>query len=124
MRPQKTSAAKKKSKPRRSQAERVALSDQRIVSATVRLLADKGVEAATIQAIAARAGYNHALLVHRFGSKTGLLMRVMDSVSAEWQTLVAKHVGEQCGIDALCAFLDAHIEFIETEPEEIMAMYR
>ena len=124
MKPKLRKSAKRKSIPRRSQSERVALSDQRITRATIRLLADRGVEAATIQAIAASAGYNHALLVHRYGSKMGLLMRVMDAVSIDWQNLVTKHVGDRKGIDAMCAFLDAHIDFIENEPDEILAMYR
>jgi len=109
---------------RRSQAERTALSDQRIVSAAIRLLAERGVEGATIQAIAALAGYDHSLLVHRYGGKTGLLMRVMDKVTADWQALVAQHIGQHRGIDALGALLGAHIAFIETEPDEIIAMYR
>lgn len=124
MTPTKTKRTQRKSRPRRSQSERVALSDHRITRATIRLLADKGVEAATIQAIAARAGYNHALLVHRYGSKMGLLTRVMDAVSVDWQTLIAKHVGDRQGLEALCAFLEAHIDFIENEPDEILAMYR
>jgi AcrR family transcriptional regulator len=115
---------KKPTAKRRTQAERSALSDRRIVAAAVRLLVDQGVEGTTVQAIAARAGYNHSLLVHRYGGKAGLLMRVMDKVTADWQALVASHVGEHRGIDALRAFLDAHIAFIETEPDEIMAMYR
>lgn len=116
--------ARKKPAVRRTQAERAALSDRLMVDAAIRLLVEKGVEGTTIQAVAAQAGYNHSLLVHRYGGKNGLLMRVMESATADWEALVGQHVGERYGVDALCAFLDAYIEFIQTEPDEIMAMYR
>lgn len=108
---------------RRTQEERTALSDRRLVSAAVALLIEKGIAGTTLAAIGERAGYSRGLVTHRFGSKARLLAHVHDTAVADWIARVQQVVGERSGIEALERVVDALYGFIAEEPDEIRAMY-
>lgn len=116
--------AKRKSTVRGTHAERSALSDQRLVAETIRLLVAEGVDNATLQAIAAAAGYSHTLIVHRYGGRAGLLRRVMEVVQEQWQGGVQARLAGKTGIEALCAIIDTHLWYLNEHPDELRAMYR
>ena len=59
--------------PRRTQAERRAESDEKLLLAAASLIAEEGFNAATFEKIGARAGYSRGLASQRFGSKDGLI---------------------------------------------------
>jgi len=111
------------SRVRRSQAERVALSDRRMTDAAVALVCERGVHETTLQAIGERAGYSRGLATHRFGSKAGLLAHVMKTASENWLGRLQEAVGDRVGAEALAAAVDALYRFIVERPADIRAMY-
>ncbi len=108
---------------RRTQKERTALSDRRMLEAAVSLLVERGLKGTTLARIGERAGYSRGLVTHRFGSKAGLFAHVHDTVAAQWLDHVGAVVGEATGVEALERVCDALYTFIVDEPEELRAMY-
>jgi AcrR family transcriptional regulator len=108
---------------RLTQEERTALSDQRMMDAAIALLVESGIVGTTFAAIGARAGYSRGLVTHRFGSKSGLLAQVHDTVAAEWILRVKLAVDDRNGVAALECVVDALYSFIEERPDNIRAMY-
>lgn len=67
-----TITAPKLPRVRRTQAERVAESDHRLMEAAIRLVARVGYTHTTLESIGVEAGYSRGLVQHRFGSKDRL----------------------------------------------------
>ena len=61
-----------KQRKRRTQAERTALSDQRMFDAAISLINERGTQKTTLKEIGELAGYSRGLANYRFGSKEGL----------------------------------------------------
>ncbi len=108
---------------RRRQADRTEESDRRLTAAAVRLLVQDGVRGTTLAKLGRQAGYSRSLATHRFGSKAGLLRHVLQRASQRWLALLQSNVGEKVGAEALCAAVDAHLDFLRTAPDEVRAMY-
>ena len=64
--------------PRRTQADRRATSEQRIIDAAMRVIVRKGTDRLTLSEVGAEAGYSRGLPAHLFGNKEGLLLRVVE----------------------------------------------
>lgn len=64
--------------PRRTQADRRATSEQRIIDAAMRVIGRKGTDRLTLSEVGAEAGYSRGLPAHLFGNKEGLLLRVVE----------------------------------------------
>jgi AcrR family transcriptional regulator len=108
---------------RRTQAQRSALSDERMTAAAVELIAARGVARTTLAAIGEAAGYSRGLATHRFGSKAGLLRHVIKRVSREWLRRLDLAVGDKVGLPALEAALDTQLGFIRDAPNDVRTMY-
>jgi AcrR family transcriptional regulator len=108
---------------RRRQADRVALSDRRLMDAAIELIVKVGINGTTLQAVGELAGYSRGLATHRFGSKAGLFGKVLQEASVDWLNRMQVAVGDRIGVDALMAATDAAEEFIRDRPEEVRAMY-
>jgi len=63
---------------RRSQEERSHETRSRVLRAAIRLIADGGVQQATIAAVAGQAGVSPGAIQHQFVDKSGLLLAVID----------------------------------------------
>lgn len=66
---------------RRTQQERKAESERRIIRAAVELFARQGYLRTTLIEVGTAAGYTGGLVSHRFGSKEGLLNAVIDNAT-------------------------------------------
>ncbi|AMN46200.1 transcriptional regulator [Steroidobacter denitrificans] len=64
--------------PRRTQAERRATSEQKIIDAAMRVISRKGTDRLTLSEVGAEAGYSRGLPAHLFGNKQGLLLHVVE----------------------------------------------
>jgi AcrR family transcriptional regulator len=64
--------------PRRTQVERRSASEEALLTAAAALIAERGVEGASLARIGARAGASGGLPIHYFGSKDGLIASVAD----------------------------------------------
>ncbi|MCC6765538.1 MAG: TetR family transcriptional regulator [Deltaproteobacteria bacterium] len=106
-----------------SHRERSDLAVGRMVSAALRMMGEQGYEAATLAAIGEAAGYSRGLATHHFGSKADLFAEVLRSVTSEFMATVERRVGRRTGVDALIAFVAAHRELAEGEPERVRALF-
>src|SRR6218665_1778714 len=70
---------------RRTQAERVAESDRRLIEAAIRLIARVGYTHTTLESIGVEAGYSRGLVQHRFGSKERLLEDLIKHITADYR---------------------------------------
>ena len=95
---------------RRSQAARRTQSERTLIRATLSVVAEQGVSAATFATIGQAAGYSRGLATHKFGSKAGLIDAVIDFLHQERDAhLEAAHVAEMHGLDALIFYADSHL---------------
>jgi AcrR family transcriptional regulator len=71
-------------RPRRSQAERRAESDQSLLKAAAELMSNQGYGATTLEQIGLRAGYSRGLVTQRFQSKEGLVVALVELLHREF----------------------------------------
>jgi AcrR family transcriptional regulator len=85
----------------RTQAERRASSERRLLDAAAKVIAERGTTSVSFADIAREAGCSHGLPGYIFGSKTDLLLALVDDVLREFRVLVGPAVGGRKGLPAL-----------------------
>jgi AcrR family transcriptional regulator len=115
-------AAAQASRPR-TQAERTAESDARMLEAAIRLINERGTEKTTLKEVGELAGYSRGLAGYRFGSKAGLFSFVVKAVGEEWLRELTRVTEGRSGLDALTAAADAHRRFCVEAPDHVRAFY-
>ncbi len=106
----------KRSSARRTQAERRDESQRLLVEATMAVVSQRGVSAATFEAIGQAAGYSRGLATQRFGSKQGLIDAVIDYLHQRRdEILEAAHVADMTPLDAILFYVDSHMKLIDRE---------
>ncbi len=108
---------------RRTQAERTALSDARMLDVAVGLIGRRGTAGTTLKEVGESAGYSRGLAGYRFGSKEGLFGFVVKAVGEEWLRELTTVTRDKVGVAAIEAALDAHARFITEAPEHVRALY-
>lgn len=109
---------------RRKQAERTALSEDRLLGAALQLISERGYDRTTLQAIGDAAGYSRGLVSHRFGSKEGLLWALLERMFRHWgEDSLRPAVGTLVGIEALHAAVEATRASMHASPERLRAFY-
>lgn len=63
---------------RRTQAERRALAETRVIEAAIDWIADRGSSSLTLAGVGEAAGYSRGIVSHHFGSREALLRRVIE----------------------------------------------
>jgi AcrR family transcriptional regulator len=100
--------------PRRTQSERVAESDRKVLAAALQLIGERGYRGTSLAAIGEKAGYSRGLVHERFGSKAGLLWALVKQLLRAWnEEGRAEGRAGHVGIDALYDLLDNHRRAIE-----------
>jgi AcrR family transcriptional regulator len=95
----------------RTQAERRATSERRLLDATARVIARRGTTSVSFADIAQVAGCSHGLPGYIFGSKTELLLALVNDVLERFRTeMVAPAIGEARGLTALLGIQRAFLE--------------
>lgn len=103
-------------RPRRTQAERRDVSERLLVEATLSVVAERGVGAATFDAIGQAAGYSRGLATQRFGSKQGLIDAVIAYLHARRDELMdAAHVAEMPPLEAVLYYADSHFRLLDQD---------
>jgi AcrR family transcriptional regulator len=105
----------------RTQAERTALAESKMVSAAIDLLNSAGIQGTTLVAIGVSAGYSRGLATHHFGSKAGLFRSVLKCVSAAWNEELVSSLNGKTGLQAVTTAIDAHLAHSLSHPEYIRA---
>jgi len=108
---------------RMTQAERTALSDQRMFDAALVLINERGTQKTTLKDIGEMAGYSRGLANYRFGSKEGFLLELFNQFDERWKRHLNSYVGDQSGIAAVMAATDALRDFLQEESAYMRAMY-
>jgi len=105
-------------KVRRSQGERRDEAEQRLVGATLDVINESGVSAATFETIGQRAGYSRGLATQHFGSKQGLIDAVVDFLHQQQDAAMASaHVDDRDGLDALLAYINRYCTMLKRSAE-------
>ncbi len=108
---------------KRTQAERTAQSDARMLNAAIRLIVERGTAGTHLKDVGETAGYSRGLASYRFGNKAGLLTFIIHAVGDEWLTELGRAVKGNDGLDAILAATDAHYRFVGEAADRIRAFY-
>ena len=108
---------------KRTQAERTAESDNRMLNAAITLLAEKGAARTTLKEVGEQAGYSRGLASYRFGNKAGLFSFLIRSVGEDWLEELQSAVTDKVGVDAIASATDAHYRFVSESADRIRAFY-
>jgi len=98
---------------RRTQAQRRASSEQRVLIALAELIVEQGVRQTTLTDIAERAGCSHTLIVHLFGSKAALLQRFTENVDEFFVNWITGAQADRSGGDALREIITSFAQFVK-----------
>jgi AcrR family transcriptional regulator len=99
--------------PRRTQAERRADSEQRLLRASVELIVEQGLASTSLADIGHRAGASHALVNHRFGSKDELVDRIIEEATRYYVRAARERVGTLSGLDAVLAVCALYLDLVD-----------
>ena len=116
-------SAKKSKNGRRTQAERTALSDQKMFEAAIKLFIEKGTQKTTLKEIGEMAGYSRGLANYRFGSKDGLMLELFARFDGRWKKHLNSYIGDKHGVAGILAAADALRDFLKLESDYMRAMY-
>jgi AcrR family transcriptional regulator len=116
-------AGKQQANGRMTQAERTALSDQRMFDAAISLINERGTQKTTLKEIGELAGYSRGLANYRFGSKDGLMLELFARFDDRWKEHLSSYVEKRTGINAVLAAADALRDFLKLESNYMRAMY-
>lgn len=118
-----TSGRTRPTSKRLTQAERTALSDARMLDATVQLIDERGTHNTTLKEVGERAGYSRGLASSRFGSKEALFFELLDQFNRRWKEESANAVGLRHGLAAFRAANNGLVAFFRAEAKFIRVMY-
>lgn len=106
-----------------TQAERVALSDEKMLKAATELILEIGTEKTTLKEVGERAGYSRGLASARFGSKDELFKRIMVDHRALWSSVLMHYTEGKTGLEAILSRVEAVKHVLKHEPDNIKVMY-
>lgn len=109
--------------PRRTQAERVAESDTRMLQAAMRLVAERGYMQTTLEAIGVEAGYSRGLVSHRWGTKDSLLEELVERVTEDFRRGLLERLRGLSGLDAIFCEIDCYLEGMDDPPLSSRAFF-
>lgn len=102
--------------PRRTQAERRAESENRLLAAAAEIIASEGYTAATLERVGERAGFSRGLASRKYGSKDGLIEAVIWRVSAHVHEQVDRAIdGVADPLDQLLRLFDTFVDLVMTD---------
>jgi AcrR family transcriptional regulator len=111
----------------RTQAERRSRSEEAILDAAAAVIAERGIDRASLTSIGTRAGLSRALPAHHFGSKDAMVDRLAERAQerlseAMVDALVESEVDrdEASALEVLRFMVDAYLEiFIDPTPDDV-----
>ena len=106
-----------------TQAERTALSDQRMFEVAIELVNERGTAKTTLKDIGEGAGYSRGLASYRFGSKDGLWMELFARFDDIWKGHLSQYLTGKQGLEALEAAIQAQRDIFTRESGYLRAMY-
>jgi AcrR family transcriptional regulator len=93
--------------PRRTQAERRAETERRLIEATMEIISSEGVRAVTMAAVGEAAGYSRGIVNHQFGTREGLMSAVARTAQARFAPVTSGLRGRERVLSDVAAYLSA-----------------
>jgi AcrR family transcriptional regulator len=98
---------------RRTQAERRADSERRLLQASAELIVERGLELTSLADIGRRAGASHAAVNHRFGSKDELVDRLIEEAVELYAVTARQRLRGLSGSDALMELCTMYLDLVD-----------
>jgi AcrR family transcriptional regulator len=92
---------------RRTQAERRAETERRVLEATMEIIARDGVRAVTMAAVGEAAGYSRGIVNHQFGTREGLMTAVAKLAQSQFAPVAPDLRGRERIVSDVGAYLAA-----------------
>jgi AcrR family transcriptional regulator len=106
------------------QQQRSDLSTRRLLDATAALIVERGLERTTLADIGSRAGYSQGLVTRRFGSKSNLLVALVDRLTARFgPERLLDTVGDRSGVAAVRHILEEIRDDATRSPSDVRGFY-
>lgn len=106
-----------------SHAEKTEISEFKMLREATRLILEVGTSKTTLKDVSIGAGYSHGLASQRYGSKEGLFLALEAFHRRLWKEELEKNTQGKTGLQGLLARMDAMINTLEKEPDNVRAMY-
>lgn len=94
---------------RRSQPERRAEAEQRLLLAACEIVARKGTAGMTLADVGELAGYSRGLAAHHFGSKAGLLRALATHINRHFMAEIHASPARKPGFDSVLGFVSVYL---------------
>lgn len=111
---------------RLTQAERRGRSEEALLDAAAQLIAERGVDRASLALIGERAGLSRGLPTHHFGSKDTLVARLaaraQDRIAAVMTAVAALRSTTLSGLDVIHVTVDSYLELFEDPDPDVRAL--
>ena len=119
-----TTETTRRAQPRRTQEERKAQSERRIIRAAMELFATQGYLQTTMNQVGQAAGYTGGLVSHRFGSKKGLLKAVLMHISQRFlEDQLRPSADAPSAEQALRSVVEIYLKEVTIRQSRIRALY-
>ena len=105
---------------RRSQADRRATTEARLLEAAFRIVATRGVRAVTTAAAGELAGYSRGIVSHHFGSRDALMIRLAESVQRRFKPSTSAERGHT----RVLGLVDDYLATVQSQPEDSRVFLR
>lgn len=111
-------------RPRRTQAERTATANRRMIRAAIQLIGRQGYTKTTLAQVGKEAGYSGGLVSHHFGSKEGLLRELVGRITARfYDDQIRPAIAGKTGLEALLATVDTYLNELVVRQDRMRAIY-
>lgn len=101
------------SPPRRSQSQRRAEAEQRIIESAIKIIANKGLSGLTLAAAGEGAGYSRGIASHHFGKKDELLIATIRFIMKRFSDFLEADPNTEAGLPMLLAIIRRYLEGVE-----------
>lgn len=105
---------------RRTQAERRAETERRVLDATMAIIAARGVRAVTMAAVGEAAGYSRGIVNHQFGTRQALMAAVAETV----QSRFSPAPGGLTGGERVLAMVGDYLTSLTSRPQDARVFLR
>jgi AcrR family transcriptional regulator len=106
----------------RTQAERRAESEARLLRAALELIAVQGFAGTTVAQIGQEAGYSRGLVTQHFGSKLGLARSLVGLIQKGFEQHTVRRVAEVPDCEILQAWIDRYMAALEADSARYRAI--
>jgi AcrR family transcriptional regulator len=108
---------------RRTQDERRVEADQRMIDATVELIAEKGFAGLILGEVGSRAGYSTTLPVHYYKTKEALILLTAERIINDYNGLLRRELRDESGLEAIRTFVRTYLRYAVDNPQKRRALF-